>query len=420
MSFSIGLDLNIPSNWTTFLTILYRPLIGEQACTLYTLLYGLAKENLKVEMSDIEALMLTNVGLVKQARERLEEFDLLKSYGTNEEEIAWLELKGPLTADAFMKHPIYRRLLSQKIGSEGIERIKRLLEPKKKRLKDLSKTLCLDQYESNEESNLSFTWPEPEQYDFDWEVFFQNMHRTIPERLRISKNMNQIAYLANLYGLSEKDIRPIVVRHLSEDKTSIDFEGIIEDLKNSTKIQDSNPDDFSQAPIRFLKANQPKQAKVLPKEKEILTNLSQVWHFSNELINTLVDYSMKQCQGQFIGRYILTVANNMARMNIHTRKEALAYFEKSQQIKSPSKKFSSKSQLGPEEVVVPDWYDTASQELASEEEIEELMRLGQQILQNQQEDSSTPSFLQEDSAQNWSVYQDLEKNEGLLASDSLH
>lgn len=417
MSLSLDLDLNMPSNWTTFLTILYRPLIGDQACTLYTLLYGLAQSHAKVKMEDIEALMLSNAGLVKQAKERLEEFDLLKSYVNSEGEIALLELIGPLTADAFMKHPIYRRLLSQKVGSEGIERIKRLLEPKKKRLKEVSKALCLDQYETSDESSLPLNWHEPQEYDFDWTLFFLNMHRTFPQRLRTRENMSYIAYLANLYGLREIPIRHIVVRHLSEDKTSIDFEGVVEDLKKSNQIQESNPNDFSQSPISFLKANQPKQAQVLPKEKAVLTNLAKTWQFSNELINTLVDYSMKQCQGQFIERYILTVANNLARMNIHTREEALAYFEGSQMPKTSLKKYPSKSQLGPEEVVLPSWYDTASQELASEEEIEELMRLGQEILQTQQEAANDPSFLhQDDSLLNWSAYQDLEKSQGSLES----
>lgn len=412
MSLSIAASLNIPANWTTFLTILYRPLIGEQACTLYTLLYGLANSHTKVEMEDIHALMLISPSLVIQARERLEEYDLLNSYANSEGQIVLLELCPPLNADAFMKHPIYRRLLGQKVGVEGMERIKRLLEPKKKRLKNISKALSLDSEAEYSEVSLPIplNWHDPEQYDFDWEIFFHNMHRTIPQRLRTRQNMSYIAYLANLYGLGEISMRHIVVRHMSEDKTSIDFDNVVEDLKKSNQIQESDPNNFSQSPVAFLKANQPKQAQVLPKEKAVLAKLSQTWQFSNELINTLVDYSMRQCQGQFIDRYILTVANNMARMNIQTREEALAYFENNHMAKVSSKKYGKS--LGPEEVVVPSWYDTASQELASDEDIEELMRLGQQILQtqqaSQQESLDGPSFLKDDpSASCWSAYSDL-------------
>ncbi len=70
-------------------------------------------------------------------------------------------------------------------------------------------------------------------------------------------------------------------------------------------------------------------------------------------------------------------------------------------------------------MVVPSWYDTASQELASEEEIEELMRLSQGILQIQQEATNDPSFLNQDSSfMNWSAYQDLEKSLGSLESSN--
>lgn len=432
MSFRLGISLNLPTNWQTFLYLLYRPLIGEQACTLYTILYSLAQCNSKIQEEDVECCMMSTPGLIKQARERLEKYELLKSYANAQGQLAYIELCPPLNADLFMKHPIYRRLIQQKVGAEGIERIKRLFEPKKIKLQNISQSLNPDEeqdFDFLENAQESVSWHEPQTYDFDWDLFFYTMDRTIPQRLRTRENMSYIAYLANLYGLEEVNMRRIVVRHFDEEKTRIDFDGVIDDLKHSNLIKEGEFNNYAQSPIVFLKTHQPVQAKVLPKEKALLTNLSQ--SFSNELINTIVEYAMEQCEGQFIEPYITTLANNMARMNIQTRQEALHYFQTKRTFSSKS---SLRTSLGPERVNVPEWYDKANDELASEEEVEALWRLGKEILDTQSDqdeldssqksdqsfidllarEESTPAFLQDQPVSLWSAYQDLEGLESSL------
>lgn len=421
----LSVSVNLPTNWQAFLYLLYRPLIGEQACTLYTLLYSLAQCNSKIQEEDLAACMMSTPGLIKQARERLEKYELLKSYANGQGELAYLELCPPLSADDFMKHPIYRRFIRHKVGAEGIERIKRLFEPKKTTLQNISQSLNPDEEEDfdfHQAAQEAINWHEPETYDFDWVIFFQNMDRTFPKRLRTRENMSHIAYLATLYGLDEINMRRFVVRHFDEERTHIDFDGVIDDLKHSALIKEGEVDNYAQSPVVFLKANQPEQAKVLPKEKALLIKLSEKWQFSHELINTIVEYAMAQCDGQFIESYILTLANNMARMNIQTRQEALNYFQTKKDSSSTSKAFlSSRMRMGPEKVTVPDWYDKASEELASEEEVEALLRLGKEILEEPKEkeetspfeknfpfQGSTPSFLNEESVSLWSAYQDLE------------
>lgn len=381
----LAISKDLPENWPASLTMLYRPLIGPDACSLYALLLSLGQQTGACEKADIEGLLQMTPGHLKEARIQLEEFELLRTFVNEREEIVRLQLLAVLSPAAFLNHEIYRRILFQAIGEEGMECIKHLLlpaEPEEESLKEITSSLRADRLASDwsddQESRLACSLSDlhdPQKYDFDWGVFYLGMQNAIPQRLRSRQNMTRIARLANVYGIGEEDMRKIVIKHLRDRRTWIDFDAMAAELNTTKRIESVDPGDYSQPPVAFLKARQPKNADILPKERSLLLYLSERHQFSNELINTIVEYSMEQCQGALIDKYVRTLSNNMSRAGIESRDQALEYFTRSKKEKTERSKTSK--------IELPDWYDNVPDpnDKGTPEELEEILRMQQQILQ---------------------------------------
>lgn len=391
MNLSLSLSCDQPQCWSASLHLLYRPLIGGEACMLYTVLSSLAQYTDSLEMDDLLAFAQCTKKGFEEARTRLEEFELLRSYADDSGKLAHLEIRPVLLPAVFLNHDIYRRILFQAIGSEGMIRLKALVLPAnapQEGLREVSSSLSAERlacdWSAQQETQLSDVFSDfhdPQQYDFDWGVFFLNMHQAIPQRLRSRENMTRIARLASIYGLDELSMRKVVIKHLRDRRTWIDFDAIIEELGYTNRIQDVDPNDYSQPPVAFLKARQPKNAEILPKERALLLSLAERHQFSNELINTIIEYSMEQCQGSLVEKYVRTLANNMARSQIETRDQALEYF-------SRQKKAVSSRKGGEPQLNLPDWYSIIPDEQASEEDLQAVLALQEQILKGNRDHGS--------------------------------
>lgn len=228
MSLSLSVSFEQPESWNTSLTLLYRPLIGFQACTLYTLLYGLARYTDSIPLEDLQGFLQTTPHGLEEARTRLEEFELLRCYADASGSLVHLEVQPVLLPHAFLTHDIYRRLLFQAIGSEKMERLKNLLTPKediKEGLRDITVGLnaqrLAEDWSQQQETLMKDVFSDlhdPQQYDFDWGLFFQGMHNTLPLRLRSRENMTRIARLASIYGLDELYLQEQLLLHLTPYK----------------------------------------------------------------------------------------------------------------------------------------------------------------------------------------------------------
>ena len=408
MAIEIRLPNDQPQNWMAILCLLYKPLVGNEAVLLYETLTSLAMVNRNAQTTIEEEQLITLLQTTRTSlttnRVRLEKFDLVRSFENQEKELVRIVLCPTKTAQDFLSDEVLRRLLYQSVEREGVRQLQSIFEVQpvkepEEELTEVTQVLDLSHFEQNwtvqKEEDLgsaNMDWSSSREYDFDWDVFFRNMHRTLPSRLRTRQNLNRIAYLANVYGVDEETMRRLVIRHLRDKRTWIDFDALINDLGTTTKVVEGKPDDYSQSPVSFLKAHQPGNAKVLPKERSLLLSLAKTHEFSNELINTIVEYSMEQCQGSLVEKYVRTLANNMARAHIETRDQALEYFSRTKKAVSSSK--SSKAGP-PEQANLPDWYDIIPTEKGTKEEVEAILALQKQVLGNGSSDSDTPASLDE-------------------------
>lgn len=407
MPIEIRLPNDQPQNWLPILCLLYKPLVGNEAVLLYETLTSLAMVNRNAKTTIEEEQLITLLQATRTSlttnRVRLEKFDLLRSFQNQEKELVRIVLCPTKSAQDFLSDEVLRRLLYQSVEREGVRQLQSIFEMQpvkepEEKLVEVTQILDLSHFEQNwtiqKEEDLgsaNMDWSSSREYDFDWDVFFRNMHRTLPSRLRTKTNMNRIAYLANVYGVDEETMRRLVIRHLRDKRTWIDFDALINDLGTTTKVVEGKPDDYSQSPVSFLKAHQPGNAKVLPKERSLLLSLAKTHEFSNELINTIVEYSMEQCQGSLVEKYVRTLANNMARAHVETRDQALEYFSRTKNAISSRK--SSKAEP-PVEANLPDWYDIIPTEKGTKEEVEAILALQKQVLGSSGGDSDTPASLE--------------------------
>lgn len=381
---------NISTTWWADLTLLYRPLIGPEALQFYLVLQSVAHYQHEVSLDELRQWMNCSNSVLHMVRIRLEQYNLLRTFQNREEQICKLQLCAPLTSQQFLEHSVFARALFNKIGKDQFAKLVDLVKPEteKTELQEITQVLSTQTLEESWTSDaekmlrsLSPRWDNPQDYEFDWKTFFENAERLFPARLRTPENLNRIAYLANVYGVSASDMRVKLSRSLRDGRTWIDFDHLTSQLAATTKMDTpakADPNDYSQKPVHFLQARQTGNAKVLPNERKMIDDLIRQYEFSNELINTILDYSMESNHGQLIVPAVQTMANNIARNNIKTRDEALEFFTRTQN-KLSKRKYSSRNTI-PETVTLPKWYEVKETEKGTDEDVAKILALQEQLL----------------------------------------
>lgn len=381
---------NISCTWWSDLTLLYRPLIGPEALQFYFVLQSVALHRNEVSLSELRQWMNCSNSVLHMVRIRLEQYNLLRTFQNKQSQICKLQLCAPLTSEQFLAHSIFARALFNKIGQEQFGNLMELIQPEQQEeeLLEISQVFSAKTLEESWTSDaekmlqsLSPRWDNPQDYDFDWKTFLENADRFFPVRLRTPENLNRIAYLANVYGVSAEDMRVKLSRSTRDERTWIDFDHLTNQLATTTKIETpkhADPNDYSQKPVKFLQARQTGNAKVLPSERKMIDDLTRQYEFSNELINTILDYAMESNNGQLIVPIVNTIANNVARNNIKTRNEALEFFSRTPK-KATKRQYSSRNTI-PESITLPKWYEVKESEKGSDEDVAKILALQEELL----------------------------------------
>ena len=111
---------------------------------------------------------------------------------------------------------------------------------------------------------------------------------------------------------------------------------------------------------------------MLADEKKTLLDIQEKTGFSNEVINTIVEYSMEECQGDFVDKYIQKVAQNAKRNKVETRDQLLEYFSRHYAAVN-KKKHRTEGHL-------PDWYSDIPTEKASQEDVDNALAVLDKIM----------------------------------------
>ncbi len=218
------------------LTLLYQPLIGRDAYSLYMTWWAdtdeMGKGMTEALLSDV--LSVQNIGIPEfyNARIRLEGLGLLKTYVKREPHRYVYELYAPLSPEAFFSEPIFELLLLNQLGEARVKRLKaQFLLPTwdQTEYEDIT-SVFTDVYHFQAKDGVSVSGSissngqvDHEKYDmiqtkqadgtiefrnatFDWTFFSANLSNQFVKRTSVMENRNVVEMLHYLYGIDELEM----------------------------------------------------------------------------------------------------------------------------------------------------------------------------------------------------------------------
>ncbi len=379
------------------LNMLYMPIIGNTAVTLYNILYSELKACNFVSPELTHHHLMTNLGepleSLKEARIKLEGIGLMKTFVKEGSINSYVyELYSPLSVNEFFNHPIFNMVLYNNVGKEEYIRIKSYFKVPSINLSNyIDITSPFDMtFKSKNYSNFDLI-NEDEivsknkrniEYEqiFDFDALLSSMPKNLLNEKALTKSIRElITNLAFLYNLDPLTMADIV-------KVSLNEKGLIEkeELKNNTRkyyefnndgrlpslifknqpeyLRSPNGDNTlkgriikvfeSTKPYDFLKS---KYKGVRPTERDmkILEMLVVDLKLNPAVCNVLIDYILKTQNNRLVKSYVEVVAGEWKRAGLETAKEAMNYAEKSHK---KLKKITTVKTTRKEETT-PDWFN---------------------------------------------------------------
>ena len=352
------------------LTMLYQPIIGYTAVSLYnTLLDDLDKQEVMSEdLTHYHLICTMQLKLedIVVAREKLEAVGLLRSYFKKEEVQQYVYmLYSPILPQEFFNHPILNIVLYNNLGKKEYEKVLSYFKVPNVNLKEYQEVTAafddvfsptlgtikeLEEDVSDKHSNsLIFK----NKIDFDYLI------EGIPKNQRHDKCFSDdikelIQQLSYIYQLDTVTMQGIIRNSLNEkgfiDKTILrkscreyyqfDHAGNL-----PTLIYNRQPEflkkpvgDSSKwakmvytfeniAPYELLKAKY-KGAEPTDRDKRLIESLLIDQKLAPGVVNVLISYVLKVNHEQLKKSYVETIAGQWKRLNIETVEEAMRYTEK--------------------------------------------------------------------------------------------
>lgn len=401
------------------LSMLYMPIIGNTAVTLYNSLYNELKANNFISSELTHHHLMTNLGdsldNIKEARIKLEGIGLLKTYYKEGNVNSFVyELYAPLSVHEFFNHPIFNMVFYNNVGKEEYIRIKNYFKIPKINLDgytDITSPFDMT-FKSKNYTNFELLNDEeivnkvkrPLSFEtmFDFDAYLSSMPTKLLNERFLTKSTKEL--ITNLSFLYELD--PFTMADIS--KTAINEKGLLdrEILKSNARkyyefnndgrlpslIFKNQPDHLRNPkgdnsfkgkminifettnPYKFLKGKY-KGTKPTQRDMRILEMLIVDLKLNPAVVNVLIDYVLKTQNNRLVKAYVETLAGEWKRNNIETAKEAMEYAEKShKKLRKLEKEKQAKNDLKEfRNETTPEWFNKNIQKKEiTDEEKEEL------------------------------------------------
>lgn len=378
------------------LNMLYMPIIGSNAITLYFKLQTEARGNfMSVELTHHHLMTSTCQTLdnLKEARLKLEGIGLLKTYVSKGEVNSYIyELYSPVSAEEFFHHPIFNIVLYNNVGKTEYERLLNYFKLPSIQLKDYEDiTVSFDSvykirnYTTLETNNEGIVSKNKlllrYELDYDFDLLISLLPNNMFNEKCLNKSMRElITNLSFLYELDPSSMADIIVASLNE-KGNI----VKEDLrKNTRKFYQYNNDNRlpslifkdqpeylksasgdnskrgriirvfeNHSPYEFLKAKN-KGVKPTDRDMSILEMLLIDLKLNPAVVNVLIDYVLKTNNNKLVKAYVETIASQWKRSNVETASEAMDIAEKEHKKKFKKGEITSKKAS-----IMPSWFNSS-------------------------------------------------------------
>ena len=375
------------------LSMLYMPIIGNTAITLYNTFYNELKANNYMSNELTHHHLVTNLGEslenIKKARIKLEGIGLLKTYVMEGNVNSYVyELYSPLTVSEFFNHPIFSTVLKNNVGDVEFKRLKNYFKVPKLNLKDYVdithpfdltfKSVNIENFKEDDEvlkkekNSLNYS------YEFDFDTLISSMPKGLFNTKALTKSIKElITNLSFLYKMSPIEISDVVKISLNE-KGLIDKELLKENVRKyyeynndgksptllfkSERVSSSRKENNSlnrllnvfetTKPYDFLKSKY-KGVRPTSKDMQILEMILVDLQFSPAVCNVLIDFILKTQNNRLVKSYVEVIAGEWKRADLKTAKEAMEYAENT--YKKLKQNNTKKSNVKKQETI-PEWF----------------------------------------------------------------
>lgn len=371
------------------LTMLYQPIVGSHAISLYLTLYADYKK--KSDISSLEDLLLEmgiDITILTEAKNKLEGIGLIRTYYKKDKGQSFLKfvLYAPKTPKEFFDDILFKGLLISRIGEKKVQQYLRRYKTKKLDLDGYNEISASfnDVFKSSlDEDVYSSTLNIVGGYGrkvidvskgFDNAKFLSSLENfnILPKAIKKS-DMKKISELALLYGVNEDIMGDYVSQaYRPDEKEKIDYE-MVKDLcvkdksyqvlrKNgSNNIAYSSTSKMGKkvemmqtySALDYLKIKQNNGA-VSPSDVKLITELNESYGLNSSVINVLIDYCLERNNNQLSRTYVTKIAASINREGITSTLDAMNYLKQNSHRKKIDINISSQTEESEENVTKED------------------------------------------------------------------
>lgn len=386
------------------LTLLYQPIVGSIAVSLYLTLWSFLDRNkfnsLGNTHNDLAISMQLKLDDIKEAKDKLEAIGLIKTYLKKGEVNSYIyELYGPLSAYEFFNNPILDTALYNNLNKKEYKRIVDSFSLPKVDLKGYQDISCsfkdVYNFVSTEKTgNNNIKRAKHLDLSFEPNINFNEVLSLIPEELlnirSISKDTKELIYeLAFIYDLGNDAISEIIKNSLVDRKIDINLlkencrsfykfehkgkipkivyqnqpqylrQGQVSNTKKSKLINQFE----TTSPYEFLSLKQ--DSKPTEKDMEIIEYLMIEQKLNPGVVNVLLDYVLKINNNKLVRKFVEQIAVQWKRSKIETVSDAIDFARSEYDKKNNKPKTNKKIEA------IPSWFNQdIESDMLSDEELE--------------------------------------------------
>ncbi len=362
------------------LSLLYQPIIGKEAFSLYTTMHALLDRNhLKTPSYPLaffyDMLDLNEASFIS-ARQTLEAVGLIESYQSDEG--FEIDLYLPFSAETFIKDAPFGVYLKDKIGEERfLDLINhfRIVGPKKRKHKHISVSFddVFKPIQQRIKSQHRFIEDESKKAIFteknDIELVISGLPNSVDKKaLTTKKSKEKLQEIAYIYQCSEAELQKILLKSYDHETGCFNFDDVVKRAqshyqKHGQKSPMKKNDAYS---LSYFKNTHPKDlleavtgTKAAAVELRVIERLIVESGFKHEVINVLIAYVLKELNNEFPAyNYFDKVLATWRRQGIEKAEDAVNYIMKRKHQKNqkpPSRKYGSRKDKPIDTNV--DWFD---------------------------------------------------------------
>lgn len=366
-------------------TMLYAPLIKQDAVTLYQTLLAIGTRHAKIKnhllIADITGLSME---VIEKNRRILEQYLLMKTYYDALHNAYIYQVFMPKKGSEFLRHEVFGRLYMKEMGKQVYEFNKLCFAPAiedKKGYQEITipfENVLKEDWEDSQEELFKKMKPKQDiltQNDiplsFNFDRFLTGYSTMIfPLKARSGENLHAIGELATIHGISEMEMRKLVSQCIDLKNGRLNLEALKKKCRNAKPVyEEKQQDPYGLPPVIFLQKKQ-RGVKVSHADKFLIENLITDFKMKPEVVNVLIEYVLETTNQRFTRNYVEKVAGVWVRLGIDTKEKALAQIEEEKQKGKPKPNVEKKQ--------LPAWYhdqdSVQSNQQVDEEALEKMLK----------------------------------------------